>query len=319
MRLLITGGLGFIGSHFIRHILKKYPTYRITNLDKITYAGNADNLKDVERNKNYCFVKGDICDATLVKKLVKDADAIINFAAETHVDRSIEDASSFVRTDVLGTYTLLNAAKDAGIKKFLHISTDEVYGSIEKGSFTEVSSMQPNSPYAASKAGGDMFVRAYHQTFGLPVVITRSSNNYGPFQYPEKFIPLFITNLLLGKKVPLYGDGKNVRDWLFVEDNCRAIDMAFHKGVLGEIYNIGGDCEKRNIDVVRMILKEMGKGEECIEQVTDRLGHDRRYSLDNSKIRKLGWKPKMDFRQGLKLTVEWYKGNEQWWRKTLGK
>ncbi len=319
MQIIVTGGLGFIGSHFIRHLLKKYPGYSIVNLDKVTYAGNGENLRDAEHNRSYRFVKGDICDAALVRRLMKGADAVINFAAETHVDRSIEDAGSFVKTDVLGTYTLLDAAKDARIKRFLHISTDEVYGSIQKGSFTENSPLRPNSPYAASKAGGDMLVRAYRQTFGLPTIITRSSNNYGPYQYPEKFIPLFVTSLLQGRKVPLYGDGKNVRDWLYVEDNCAAIDLVFHKGVFGETYNIGGDCEKENIDVVRLMLRHLAKGEDSINYVKDRLGHDRRYSVDSSKVKKLGWEPKMPFEEGVRLTIKWYKENEQWWKKAFRK
>src|SRR3989338_10750381 len=292
MRILITGGLGFIGSNFIRQILNKYPDYKITNLDAITYAGNPKNLKDVEKNKNYEFVKGDICDSKIVDKLSKDKDAIINFAAETHVDRSIIESGSFVKTDVFGTHTLLEAAKKYKTKKFLQISTDEIYGSIEKGSFTEESAIQPKSPYSASKAGGDMLVRAYNKTFNIPALITRSSNNYGPYQYPEKFIPLFVINLLENKKVPLYGDGLNVRDWLYVMDNCEAIDLVFHKGAPGEVYNVGGDCEKRNIDVVNMMLKALGKDESFIEYVKDRLGHDRRYSLDSSKLKKLGWRQK---------------------------
>ena len=314
MKLLITGGLGFIGSNFIRLILKKYPDYQITNLDAVTYAGNPENLRDIEKNKNYKFVKGDICDSEIVNSLAKENDAIINFAAETHVDKSILESGSFVRTDVLGTHTLLEAARKFKIKKFLQISTDEVYGSTEKGSFNENSLLEPNSPYSASKAGADMIVRAYNKTFGVPTLITRSSNNYGPCQHTEKFIPLFITNLLQNKKVPLYGDGLNVRDWLFVMDNCEAIDTVFHKGIIGEIYNIGGDCEKKNIDVVKNILKLTNKGEEFIEYVKDRLAHDRRYSLDSSKIKELGWKQSTDFNQGLKQTVEWYKNNEQWWK-----
>ena len=315
MDILITGGLGFIGSNFIRHLLNKYPDYEITNLDKITYAGNPENLKDTKKNKNYIFVKGDICDSKIADKLSNGKDAIINFAAETHVDRSIIESGSFVKTDVLGTHNLLEAAKKHKIQKFLQISSDEVYGSIGHGSFTENSLLQPNSPYSASKAGADMLVRAYNKTFGIQTLITRSSNNYGPYQYPEKFIPLFITNLIEKKKVPLYGDGLNVRDWLYVMDNCEAIDAVFHKGAVGEIYNIGGDCEKRNIDVVKMILENSGKDDEFIEYVKDRPAHDRRYSLDSGKIKKLGWKPKTKFEDGLKATIEWYKSNRQWWKK----
>jgi dTDP-glucose 4,6-dehydratase len=314
MKLVITGGLGFIGSNFVRHILSKYPDYEIVNLDKVTYAGNPKNLADVEKNSRYRFVKGDICDSKIVDRLAMDADAIINFAAETHVDRSIVESGSFVKTDVLGTHTLLEAAKKHKIKKFLQISTDEVYGSIDHGSFSESSLLQPNSPYSASKAGGDMLVRAYYKTFNIPAIITRSSNNYGPYQYPEKFIPLFITNLLEGKKLPLYGDGLNVRDWLYVMDNCTAIDLVLHKGAIGEVYNIGGDCEKRNIDVVKLILKFLNKDESFIEYVNDRPGHDRRYALESAKLKKLGWKLKTNFEDGLKLTVEWYKINRDIWK-----
>ena len=314
MKILITGGLGFIGSNFIRYFLNKYPDYEITSIDAVTYAGNPKNLRDVEKNKNYSFVRGDICDSKIVDKLAQDKDAIINFAAETHVDRSIIESGSFVKTDVLGTHALLEAAKKHNVKKFCQISSDEVYGSIERGSFTEESLLQPNSPYSASKAGGDMLVRAYNRTFGIFTLITRSSNNYGPYQHPEKFMPLFITNLLENKKVPLYGDGLNVRDWLFVLDNCRGIDVVLHNGAAGEVYNIGGDCEKRNIDVVKLMLNALDKDESCIEYVKDRLGHDRRYSLDSSKLKKLGWRQKTNFEDGLRQTVEWYKSNKEWWK-----
>jgi len=315
MKLLVTGGLGFIGSNFIRNILSKYPSYNITNLDKMTYCGNPDNLKDIEKNKNYSFVRGDICDFNIVDKLVKDTDIIINFAAETHVDRSIKEAGDFIKTDVFGVYNLLEAAKKYNIKKFIQISTDEVYGSIEKGSFTEESALQPNSPYSASKAGGDLIARSYNRTFGVPVIITRSSNNFGPYQYPEKLMPLFITNLLEGKKVPVYGDGKNVRDWLYVMDNCEAIDFIMHKGKIGEIYNIGSDNEKTNIEITKLLLKELGKDESQIEFVKDRQGHDRRYSIDFSKIKKLGWNPRFKFESALKGTVKWYKDSQSWWKK----
>ncbi|MBN1526878.1 MAG: dTDP-glucose 4,6-dehydratase [Candidatus Omnitrophica bacterium] len=314
-RLLITGGAGFIGSNFIRHILNKYADYRVVNLDKLTYCGNPDNLKDVEGNNRYSFVKGDIADAELVDKLVKDCDAVINFAAETHVDRSIKDPMSFVRTNVFGTYTLLEAARKFRAGLFLQISTDEVYGSIVKGKFTEGDPLEPNSPYSATKASGDLLARSYYVTYKLPVMITRSSNNFGPYQYPEKVIPLFVTNLIEGKKVPVYADGKNVRDWLFVIDNCEAIDAVLHNGKAGEIYNIGGGHEITNLELTRTILRKAGKGEDSIQFVEDRPGHDKRYALDIGKIRALGWKPRHDFSSALELTVEWYRDNEAWWRK----
>ena len=316
-KILVTGGAGFIGSNFIRYILDKYPDHSVTNLDKLTYCGNLDNLKDVEKNKNYRFVKGDIADEKLVDTLVKDSDTIVNFAAETHVDRSIEDPVSFVRTNVFGTYTLLEAAKKFEVERFLQISTDEVYGSILKGSFRETDPLAPNSPYSASKASGDLLARSYYITFKLPVVITRSSNNFGPYQYPEKVIPLFVSNLLDGKKVPMYGDGMNVRDWLFVIDNCEAIDMVLHNGKDGEIYNIGGGKEITNMELTSDILRLMGKDKSMIEFVTDRPGHDRRYSLDISKMRALGWQPRHDFKSALKLTVDWYKNNRAWWEKLV--
>jgi len=316
-KLLITGGAGFIGSNFIRHILKKYPGYRITNLDKLTYCGNLENLKDVARNKNYRFVKGDIADAKLVNKLVKGCDAIINFAAETHVDRSIHDASDFVRTNVHGTYALLEAARTGGIKLFCQISTDEVYGSIDEGSFLEDDPLKPNSPYSATKAGADMLARSYFITYKLPVIITRSSNNFGPFQYPEKVIPLFITNALRDKKVPLYADGMNVRDWLFVIDNCEAVDTVMHKGKPGEIYNIGGGREITNIELTRTILKLMGKGKDLIKYVKNRPGHDKRYALDISKIKRLGWQPRHGFISALEDTIGWYRDNRAWWKRLI--
>lgn len=314
MRLLITGGAGFIGSNFIRHILTNYPDYKIINFDKLTYAGNLENLKDIENESNYKFIKGDICDEKAVDKIVSQGiDVIVNFAAETHVDRSILGAESFIKTDIFGTYVLLEAAKKHKVSKYIQISTDEVYGSIEKGSFTEDSPLNPNSPYAASKAGGDLLVQAYIKTYNLPAVITRSSNNYGPYQYPEKFLPLFITNALEEKKLPLYGDGKNVRDWLHVLDNCEAIDLIIHRGEVGEIYNVAGRNEMQNIDIAKALLKELGKPEDLIEFIKDRPGHDRRYSLDFSKIKKLGWKPKREFGKGLKDTIIWYYNNKNWW------
>lgn len=315
MKLLVTGGLGFIGSNFIRHMLSAHPDYSIVNLDKMTYAGNPANLADIEKDKRYSFIKGDICDAAIVEKAVSGVDAIVNFAAESHVDRSIVSAGSFVQTDVFGTYVLLEAVKKHKIGRFLHISTDEVYGSIQSGSFTEESTLSPNSPYAASKAGGDLVVRSYFKTFNLPVVITRSSNNYGPYQYPEKFIPLFITNALEDKKLPLYGDGKNVRDWLHVMDNCEGLDLVLQKGKVGEVYNIGGGNERQNLEIVKIILDELKKPESLVEHVKDRPGHDRRYSLGIGKIKKeLGWSPKRDFAKGLRETIAWYKNNPQWWQ-----
>jgi len=318
MRLLITGGAGFIGSNFIRFVLSKYPDCEIINFDKLTYAGNLENLRDLENDPRYSFAQGDICDQTAVEKAAAKLGSdgvIVNFAAETHVDRSIVSAGSFVQTDVYGTYTLLEAVKKYKIKRYLHISTDEVYGSIENGSFTEKSTLSPNSPYAASKAGGDLVVRSYFKTYGAPVLITRSSNNYGSYQYPEKVIPLFVTNAIENKKLPLYGDGKNVRDWLYVMDNCEAVDLVLRKGELGEVYNIGGGNERQNIEVTRFILKETGLPEDFIEPVKDRPGHDRRYSIDCTKVKELGWQPKTNFEEGLKKTIAWYKNNQAWWKK----
>ena len=315
MNILVTGACGFIGSNFVRYILGKYPTYYVINLDKLTYAGNPNNLKDIQENPRYKFVKGDICDRELVEKLISDdIDFVVNFAAESHVDRAIQDASSFVQTNVFGTYVLLEGSRKYNIKKYLQISTDEVYGSLEKGSFKETDLLQPNNPYSASKAAADMMTRSYNRTYGLFTLITRSSNNFGPFQYPEKLIPSFIIHLLKAEKVPLYGDGLNVRDWLFAQDNCEAIDLVLHKGISGEIYNIGAKNEKTNLELAKFILQEMKKTEDFIIFAKDRLGHDRRYSLDNSKIKKLGWNPKNEFYSALKKTISWYKENEWWWR-----
>ena len=315
MKILVTGGCGFIGSHFIRHLLNKYPAYSLINLDALTYAGNRENLKDIEGRKNYAFVKGKIEDAALVRDLVREVDAVVHFAAESHVDRSIADAQPFLMTNVMGTYTLLDAAKNSLVKRFVHMSTDEVYGTLgEEGKFTEDTPLRPNSPYAASKASADMLVRAYHETFGFPSLIVRPSNNYGPYQYPEKFIPLMITNLFEDRSVPVYGEGKNVRDWLFVEDNCSAIDLILHKGKMGDTYNVGGNAERRNIDIVTKVMAIMGKDESLITHVKDRPGHDYRYALDTSKIeRELGWKPSVDIDSGLIKTVQWYRDNEWWW------
>lgn len=315
MRLLVTGGCGFIGSNFIRYILNNYPSCRIVNLDKLTYAGNPENLKDFEGNKNYSFIRGDICDSKLIANAIKGCDCLLNFAAETHVDRSIRDASSFVETNVRGTFTLLEAAKRRGLKRFIQVSTDEVYGSVLRGKSRESDPLFPNSPYSASKAAGDHLARAYYVTYKLPVIITRSSNNFGPYQYPEKVIPLFITNLLESKKVPLYGDGLHRRDWLYVLDNCRAIDCVLHKGKAGEVYNIGIGREIPNIELTRRILKLMKVPESFICPVKDRPGHDRRYALDCRKVSAFGWSPKFSFSQGLSLTIDWYKENQRWWKR----
>ncbi len=313
MRLLVTGGCGFIGSNFIRLVLEEYPEDEVLNLDKLTYAGNPENLKDIEASPRYCFQRGDICEEEDVAEAFSwKPDAAVNFAAETHVDRSITSPEDFVKTDVLGTYRLLERVRESGIR-FMQISTDEVYGSISEGSFSEESPLQPNSPYAASKAGGDLLVRSYVRTYGIDAVIARSSNNYGPHQYPEKVIPLFVTNLLEGRKVPLYGEGRNVRDWLYVRDNCRAIDFVLRSGRSGEAYNIGAGEEKTNLELTRVILEIMGKGDEHIHYVPDRLGHDLRYSVDTSKVRALGWGPQQDFASGLRETVEWYRDNAAWW------
>ncbi|MFH1534058.1 MAG: dTDP-glucose 4,6-dehydratase [Nitrospirota bacterium] len=319
MKLLVTGGAGFIGSNFIRYILRKYPNYEIVNLDKLTYAGNLDNLKDVEGDDRYEFVKGDICDEKIVDEVVgRGVDAILNYAAESHVDRSITGPKDFIMTEVIGTYNLLEAAKKHGVAKYVQISTDEVYGSIDEGAFTEETPYAPNSPYSASKAGGDHLCRAYHVTYGMPVVVTHSCNVYGPYQYPEKIIPLFATNILRGKKVPLYGDGKNVREWLYTEDHCRAIDVILHDGKVGEVYNIGSGYEISNVELTKMVLDELSVGDEAIEYVEDRLGHDRRYAIDFTKLKsELGWEPEVDFGGGLARTVEWYKENEWWWKKLI--
>jgi|Deesub1362B_J571_1020462.scaffolds.fasta_scaffold00011_96 dTDP-glucose 4,6-dehydratase len=317
MRLLVTGGCGFIGSNFIRYILKNYPSYEIINIDALTYAGNRENLYDVEDFPRYRFIHGRIEDVETVKEVVKDADAVVHFAAESHVDRSIVDAQPFLKTNIIGTHVLLDAARNAGIKRFIHISTDEVYGTFQtdEGEFTEEDPLKPNSPYAASKASADLLVRSYIITYEVPAIIIRPSNNYGPFQLPEKFIPLMVTNLIDGLKVPVYGKGLNIRDWLFVEDTCRAIDMVLHKGKIGEIYNVGGGNEKRNIEVVRTVLSLMQKDEKEIEFVPDRPGHDYRYSVNYSKIsRQLGWAPQVDFNRGIEITVRWYRENQWWWR-----
>lgn len=320
MKILVTGGAGFIGSNFIRYWLKNYPKDKIINLDKLTYAGTLTSLRDIENHSNYRFVKGDICNAKLVNELLKGIDLLVHFAAESHVDRSISGPSVFVKTNILGTQTLLDAALRNRVKRAHHISTDEVFGALKDGGsdkFHEELPFRPNSPYSASKAGADCLVRAYFKTYGLPVSITNCSNNYGPYQFPEKLIPLFITNLMEGKKLPVYGDGKQVRDWLYVEDHCRAIDLIIHSDkTIGQTYCVGGVTKDiPNIEVVKKLLKIMGFGQEMIEYVADRPGHDRRYSVDWSKINKeLDWKPQHDFDTWLEKTVRWYKNNTNWWK-----
>jgi dTDP-glucose 4,6-dehydratase len=316
MKILVTGGAGFIGSNFIHYMLKQHPDYQIINLDKLTYAGNLENLKEVENNPHYTFVKGDICDQKIVEQICEQGvDAIINFAAETHVDRSILDPQAFIRTDIFGTHTLLEAVNKYKIKKYIQISTDEVYGSIVHGAFKETDPLDSSSPYSASKAGADLLVLAYKKTFDTPVMITRCSNNYGPYQYPEKLIPLFVTNAMEDQELPVYGKGENVRDWIYVEDHCSAIDLVLHKGEIGEVYNVGASQEKNNLEVTETILAAVNKPKSLIKFVKDRPGHDLRYAIDSSKLQKLGWKPKYDFTAGMKLTVEWYQKNPDWWKK----
>ena len=312
--LLVTGGAGFIGSCFVRHELKKHPDYKIINLDALTYCGNIENLKDIENNPNYKFVHGNICDKKLVRDLISECDCVINFAAESHVDNSIKHPEIFIETNVQGTLSLLQASKELGIERFLQVSTDEVYGTLGKtGYFYETTPLAPNSPYSASKAGADMLVRAYRETYGLPTLNTRCSNNYGPYQYPEKLIPFFISQLLKGEKVPVYGDGLNVRDWLYVYDHCEAIDVVLHKGKVGEVYNIGGHNEKTNLEITHLILDAMGKDASSIKYVEDRLGHDRRYAISNDKITsELGWQPSVTFEEGIKITIDWYLNNQDW-------
>jgi len=322
MKIMVTGGAGFIGSNFIHYMLEKYDDIEVVNYDKLTYAGNLDNLKDVENDKRYCFVKGDICDKELVEKVIKEhgIEQIVNFAAESHVDRSITGPEIFIKTDVFGTFNLLEAARKFDIERYIQISTDEVYGSIMEGSFKENDPLNPSSPYSASKASADLLVNSYFITYGLPVLITRSSNNFGPYQYPEKLIPLFIIKALHGQMLPVYGDGQQVRDWLHVEDNCRAIDMVRKKGKEGEIYNIGADNEHTNIEITNIILKELNKPKTLIEHVRDRPGHDRRYSINSDKIKKMGWMPEksQDFENSMKETIQWYVNNEWWWKKLIG-
>lgn len=318
--ILVCGGAGFIGSNFVRYMLRKYPQYKIVNFDKLTYAGNLDNLRDVENNANYVFVKGDIADSEAVDRAIKSfqIDQVVNFAAETHVDRSIMDPKSFVMTNLVGTYALLETCRQNGNIRYHHISTDEVFGSLQPGDkpFSEDTRYQPRSPYSASKAGSDHLAMAYCHTYGLPVTLSNCSNNYGPYLYPEKFLSVMITNVLEGKKVPVYGAGANIRDWLYVEDHCSAIDAIIHGGRLGETYCVGGDNQFSNLEITNMVLKMMGKSEEMIEFVKDRPGHDFRYDIDYSKLKsELGWQPSVTLEQGLKKMIEWYSMNEWWWKK----
>ncbi len=321
MKILVTGGAGFIGSCFIRHVLKKHNDYEIINLDKLTYAGNIENLDDIKNDPRYSFIQGDICDKKLVFDITKRVEAVVNFAAESHVDRSIEGPEIFIETNVKGTLNLLQASLKNKVQRYLQVSTDEVYGTLGKtGYFYETTPLAPNSPYSASKASADMLVRAYFETYKMPVLTTRCSNNYGPYQYPEKLIPFFITRLLNGEKVPVYGDGLNVRDWLYVYDHCEAIDTVLNKGREGEIYNVGGHNEKTNLEITRLILEAMGKDESSIEHVKDRLGHDRRYAISNDKIQsELGWSPSVKFEDGIKMTIEWYLNNQDWINNILKK
>lgn len=314
--ILVTGGAGFIGSNFVHYMLARYPGYNIVVFDKLTYAGNLNNLLDAHDNPRYKFIRGDIADRNAVERAVavNEIDTIVNFAAESHVDRSILTPDAFIHTDVVGTYVLLDVARQQGLERYLQVSTDEVYGSIPQGFFEEGDALQPNSPYSASKAGGELMVRAYHETYNLNTVVTRGSNTFGPYQYPEKVAPLFITNAIDDQPLPLYGDGQQVRDWLFVEDHCSGIDLVLHAGEPGGVYNLGGGNERRNLEVTRLILQLLGKPESLIKRVEDRPGHDRRYALDCEKIRALGWEPAHDFQNAMAETVAWYQGNEWWWR-----
>ncbi|RKY87384.1 dTDP-glucose 4,6-dehydratase [candidate division KSB1 bacterium] len=318
-KYLITGGAGFIGSNFIHYLLNKYSDIEIINLDKLTYAGNLDNLRDVEDDPRYQFVKGDICDATVVNPLVKACDVVVNFAAESHVDRSIGKPDDFIRTDIFGAFVLLEAARQHGVKRFIQISTDEVYGSTLGEPFKETDPLMPSSPYSASKAGADRLAYSYFVTYDLPVIITRCSNNFGPYQYPEKLIPLFITNALEDKKLPVYGDGQNVRDWIYVMDHCEALDLVVNEGKNGEVYNIAAGNEKPNLFVTHLILEYLQKPKDLIVFVQDRLGHDRRYALNWEKIHALGWQPRYNFEQAIENTIQWYVDNRWWWEKIKNK
>ncbi|MBT2290565.1 dTDP-glucose 4,6-dehydratase [Paenibacillus albidus] len=321
-KVLVTGGAGFIGGNFVQYMVDKYPHYDIVNLDALTYAGDLTKHKAIENKANYRFVKADIADRDVILALFAEEkfEYVVHFAAESHVDRSITDPGIFVRTNVMGTQVLLDAAKANGIKKFVHVSTDEVYGELDFDPtvfFTEDTPLQPNSPYSASKASSDLLVRAYHETFGLPMNITRCSNNYGPYHFPEKLIPLTISKVVNGQEVPVYGDGKNIRDWLHVWDHCAAIDLVLHEGISGEVYNVGGHNEKTNLEVVKTIIAALGKSEDLITFVTDRLGHDKRYAIDPTKLEQLGWKPTYTFETGIAQTIEWYMDNREWWEYIL--
>jgi dTDP-glucose 4,6-dehydratase len=315
MRLMITGGAGFIGCNYVRYVLENHPHYQVLVLDKLTYAGRRENLQDVMDKID--FIQGDICIPEVVDLAMQSCDAVVNFAAETHVDKSIADPGAFIRTNISGTYTLLEAARNSNLKKFVQIGTDEVYGSIEFGSFSESDPLEPSSPYSASKAGADLLARAYFITYGLPISITRSSNNFGPYQFPEKLIPFFVLRALQGERLPVYGSGRNVRDWLYVRDNCAAIDLVLHNGRPGEIYNIGGGNELSNLEITGKLLANLRKPASLIEHVADRLGHDFRYSIDSAKIHNLGWMPQLNFEAALKETIDWYRMNEWWWRDLL--
>ena len=324
MKILVTGGAGFIGSNFILYMIKKYPDYKIVNLDKLTYAGNLENLKSIEKNQNYKFIQGDICDRKAVEKAIKNVDIVVHFAAETHVDRSITGPAVFIETNIVGTQVLLDVAKEKGVKRFHYVSTDEVFGALPlnqpKKKFSESTLYNPHSPYSASKAASDHLVRAYHDTYGMDITISNCSNNYGPYHFPEKVIPLFITNAMQDKPLPIYGKGLAVRDYLYVTDHCAAIDTIIHKGKSGQTYCIGGDSEKNGIEVADTILKALGKLKSLKTFVEDRKGHDMRYAIDHSKITaELGWKPSVDFDQGIKKTVEWYETNNDWWKRIISK
>ncbi|NCO11506.1 dTDP-glucose 4,6-dehydratase [Candidatus Pacearchaeota archaeon CG_4_9_14_0_2_um_filter_39_13] len=320
-KLIVTGGYGFIGSNFIKYIMEKYPFQKVVNIDKVTYSGNPKNLNSIENNENYEFIKADIIDDEQIEDLINESDTIVNFAAESHVDNSIKNPKEFIRTNILGVHNLLEIARKKKARLFVQISTDEVYGSlkIDDKSSKEGDILEPSSPYSASKAAAEMLCRANIRTFNQPIIITRSSNNFGPYQFPEKVIPLFITNLIEGGKIPLYGKGQNIRDWIYVLDHCEAIDFIIKNGSFGEIYNIGGGNEIKNIDLTRKILKNLKKDNSWIEEVADRLGHDLRYSLDCNKIRNLGWKPKFNFDDALKKTIKWYNGNSDWWKPLKGR